>query len=97
MRQQMVYIMQWKAFGITDEIAEKLTKISPATIDRYLKKDKALLKLKGKSLTKPMASLKSRIPIRTFYTAKNEKYPVFGRLTPFITADRLYTGNIYIL
>jgi hypothetical protein len=34
MRQQMAYIAQWRAFGITMEIAEKLKKISPATIDR---------------------------------------------------------------
>jgi transposase InsO family protein len=77
MRQQMAYIAQWPAFGITNEIAEKLIKISPASIDRYLKKDKAALKLKGKSLTKPVNSLKSRIPIRTFYTGEERKKPGF--------------------
>jgi hypothetical protein len=61
MRQQMLFIAQWPAFGI---IAEKLKKISPATIDRYLKKDKESLRLKGKSLTKPLDSLKTRSPIR---------------------------------
>jgi transposase InsO family protein len=75
MRQQMQYIAQWPAFGITKEIAEKLKKISPATIDRYLKKDKAALRLKGKSLTKPIDSLKSRIPIRTFYSQEERKKP----------------------
>jgi len=40
MRQQMTYIAAWPAFGITGEIAEMLKKISPASIDRYLKKDK---------------------------------------------------------
>ncbi|MCL2026726.1 MAG: DDE-type integrase/transposase/recombinase [Leptospirales bacterium] len=68
MRQQMAYISQWPAFEITNAIAEKLEKISPSTIDRHLKKDKQALRLKGKSLTKPIDSLKSRIPIRTFYT-----------------------------
>jgi hypothetical protein len=68
MRQQMSFIASWQAFGITPAIAEKLRRISPATIDRYLKKDKAALKLKGKSLTKPLYSLKSRIPIRAFST-----------------------------
>jgi len=34
MRQQMRYIAQWPAFGITEEIAEKLARISPASIDR---------------------------------------------------------------
>ena len=73
MRQQMAYIAQWPAFGITLEIAEKLKKISPASIDRYLKKDKQALRLKGKSLTKPLDSLKSRIPIRTFYSQEERK------------------------
>jgi hypothetical protein len=76
-RQQMTYIAQWPAFGITGEIAEKLKKISPAPIDRYLKKDRQALRLKGKSLTKPIASLKSRIPIRTFYTSEERKKPGF--------------------
>ena len=49
MRQQMRYIAKRPAFGITGEIAEKLIKISPASIDRYLKKDKETLRLKGKS------------------------------------------------
>jgi hypothetical protein len=77
MRQQMPSIAQWPAFNITAEIAEKLIKISPASIDRYLKKDKESLRLKGKSLTKPVDSLKSRIPIRTFYTIEERKKPGF--------------------
>ena len=77
MRQQMTSIARWPAFNITGEIAEKLMKISPATIDRYLKKDKLALKLKGKSLTKPLKSLKSLIPVRSFYTAEERKKPGF--------------------
>jgi transposase InsO family protein len=80
MRQQMTYIAQWPAFHITDEIAEKLKKISPATIDRYLKKDKEALRVKGKSLTKPLCSLKSRIPIRTFYSGEERKTPGFWQI-----------------
>jgi hypothetical protein len=34
MRQQMSFIAQWPAFGISGGIAEKLKKISPASIDR---------------------------------------------------------------
>jgi hypothetical protein len=94
MRQQMHYIAQWPAFKITGEIAEKLKKISPATIDRYLKKDKEALRLKGKSLTKPMASLKSRIPIRIPH--KSGKHQGFGNSTQFTTADRLHMVNICI-
>ena len=41
----MEYIKKWPTFGITDEIAAKLKKISRAQIDRYLKKDKTDLKL----------------------------------------------------
>jgi hypothetical protein len=80
MRQQMSSIAQWPAFHITREIAEKLTTISPASIDRYLKKDKEALKLKGKCLTKPIDSLKSRIPIRTFYTSEERKKPGFWQI-----------------
>ena len=80
MRQQMRYIAGWPAFGITEETAEKLIKISPATIDRYLRKDKESLKLKSKSMTKPAASLKSRIPVRTFYTSEERKKPGFRQI-----------------
>jgi len=80
MRQQMQHIAAWPAFGITGEIAEKLKKTSPASIDRYLKKDKQALRLKGKSLTKPIDSLKSRIPIRTFYTSEERKKPGFWQI-----------------
>jgi hypothetical protein len=70
----MQYIAGWPAFHITAEIAEKLETISPATIARYLKKDKESLRLKGKSLTKAAPELKSRIPIRTFYTADERRF-----------------------
>jgi hypothetical protein len=80
MRQQMAYIAGWPDFRITDETAEKLKKISPATIDRYLKKDKEALRLKGKSLAKPLYSLKSRIPIRTFYSGEERKTPGFWQI-----------------
>jgi hypothetical protein len=65
------------SFGITPEIRKKLMRISPATIDRALKKDKEALKIKGKSLTKPCAPLKHRIPIRTFYPSEERKLPGF--------------------
>jgi hypothetical protein len=77
MRQQMEFIAQWPAFGITEEIREKLEKISPATIDRVLKKDKAAMNLRGKSCTKSNKKLKNRIPIRTFYTSAERKKPGF--------------------
>jgi hypothetical protein len=69
----MRYIAGWPAFHSTEEIAEKFKTIRPASIDRYLKKDKATLKVKGKHLTKPLCSLKSHIPIRTCYTSEEWK------------------------
>jgi hypothetical protein len=88
-------------FNITPGIAEKLTTISPATIDRYLKKDKDALRLKGKSLTKPLHSLKSRIPIRTFYTSEERKKPGFwqidtGGLQSDTIADRPRSASMSI-
>ncbi len=80
MRAQMRFIAQWKSFGVTGEIAEKLMKISPATIDRALKKDKQEMRLKGKSLTKPLKGLKSRVPIRTFYADEERKTPGFWQI-----------------
>ena len=80
LRQQMVYIAPWPAFNISKETAEKLKTISPATIDRYLKKDKEKLRMKGKSLTKPLDSLKSRTPIRTFYSSEERKKPGFWQI-----------------
>ena len=102
MRQQMPFIAQWPAFNITPEIAEKLKTISPASIDRYLKKDKAALALKGESLTKPLHSLKSRIPIRTFYTSEERKTPGFWQIDQahfseqFTTADRPQQASMSI-
>lgn len=61
---------------IDEETKEKLIKVSPATIDRLLKKEKMKFKLKGRSLTKPGTLLKHQIPIRTF-SGWNEKEPGF--------------------
>jgi hypothetical protein len=61
--------------AITPEIRQKLLEVSPATVDRILKKDKDELKLKGKSCTKSVHHLKNRIPIRTFYTSAERKTP----------------------
>jgi hypothetical protein len=80
MRQQMERIAGWPAFRIAGETAEKLKKTSPATADRYLKKDRDALGLKGKSLAKPLSSLKSRIPIRAFYAGEERKTPGFRQI-----------------
>lgn len=51
---------------LDDEMRQKLIEISPATIDRLLKKDRKKLALKSRSKTKPGTLLKHQIPIRTF-------------------------------
>jgi hypothetical protein len=71
-------------------------KISPATIDRALKKDKAALALKGKSLTKPGDILKHRIPIRTFYTSQERKLPGFIQIDTVHHCGQTTSGQ-YIL
>jgi hypothetical protein len=80
MRQQMRYAAQRPASGTAGGAAEKLKKISPASIGRYLKKGKEALRLKGESLTKPPDSLKSRIPARAFYTGEERKKPGFWQI-----------------
>jgi hypothetical protein len=88
-------------------------RISPSRIDYYQQPDKAALKIKGKSLTKPVNGLKSRIPIRAFYTSTERKTPGFiqidtvhhcGQLTNgeysfTLTAADIFSGwiNLYAL
>jgi hypothetical protein len=48
-------------------IKEIWVKISPATVDRALKKDKNAIRLKGKSLIKLGYILKCRIPPIRFF------------------------------
>lgn len=48
------------------EVKQKLSSISPATIDRKLKNERKKLELKGRSHTKPGTLLKHQIPIKTF-------------------------------
>jgi hypothetical protein len=43
---------------------QKLLAVSPATIDRILKSERARFEIKGRSATKPGSLLKSQIPIR---------------------------------
>ena len=58
-------LIRFNEIDITQEVEEKLLQMSPATIDRLLKKDREQFILKGKSTTKPGTLLKKDIPIRT--------------------------------
>lgn len=51
---------------IGDEVRDLLVSMSAATIDRRLAGERARLRLKGRSGTKPGSLLKSQIPIRTW-------------------------------
>src|SRR5207245_8666525 len=61
---------------VTPEVRAKLLAVSSATIDRMLAPERARLKVKGRSGTKPGSMLKRQIPIRTF-TEWNEDRPGF--------------------
>lgn len=51
---------------MTEEVREKLLKMSPATMDRLLKPERERNALKGRSGTKPGTLLKSQVAVRTF-------------------------------
>jgi hypothetical protein len=57
---------KFEIIHFNSEIRQKLSSISPATIDRKLKKERKKLELKGRSHTKPGTLLKHQIPIKTF-------------------------------
>lgn len=51
---------------LTPEVRDKLLRVSAATIDRMLAPERAKLRMKGRSGTKPGSILRRQIPIRTF-------------------------------
>ena len=55
-----------KELRVSKTVRAKLLAISPATLDRLLKAERARHTLKGRSHTKPGTLLKNQIPIRTF-------------------------------
>ena len=82
-REHMPYLQAHRKpdFHITEEIKEKLLKISPAMIDRYLKADKDALRGKGLSGTRlAEAALLRRVPVRTHYTDLERKTPGFMQI-----------------
>jgi len=61
---------------LEEEVRAKVVRMSAATVDRMLGKEKAKFSLKGKARTKPGTLLKSQVPIRTF-AEWDEKKPGF--------------------
>jgi hypothetical protein len=58
-------LRRFKELRIDAATAAQLLRISPATIDRRLKDDRAKLEPRGRSHTKPGTLLKDSIPVRT--------------------------------
>jgi hypothetical protein len=68
-----------KDFNLNDELCALLKTISPATIDRKLRKAKDRYRLKGIRTTKPGSLLKNQIPVRVTFD-RDEKSPGFFEL-----------------
>lgn len=64
---------------LEEEVREKILRISAATVDRMLRREKAKFTLKGKARTKPGTLLKNQVPIRTF-AEWDEKRPGFTEI-----------------
>jgi hypothetical protein len=66
LRTMLPVLEKFGEIDLNETVREKLLRISAATIDRMLAKEKKKLKIKGRSHTKPGTLLKHQIPIRTF-------------------------------
>lgn len=78
-RQNIDLLELQEEFGIDQGIREQLSRISPATVDRLLKKEREKLTLKGRSTTRAGSLLKHQIPIRVFFDW-DERKPGFFEL-----------------
>jgi len=66
-------------FNLSEQLKALLLSVSPATIDRKLRKHKEHYRLKGIHTTKPGTLLKNQIPIRVCFD-RDEKRPGFFEL-----------------
>src|SRR5467141_3963229 len=57
---------RWGELRVSDEVREKLLRMSASTIDRLLRSERKRMELKSRSGTKPGTLLKHQVPIRTF-------------------------------
>jgi len=99
-RETVPILKKFNEINIDQETEEKLLKISPATIDRVLRKKKMKYRIKkGKSWTKPGTLLKHSIAIRTF-ADWDEKMPGFvevdlvGHEGGILKGDFLYSLDV---
>ena len=66
LRTMLPILEKFEEIELSEEVREKLQRISAATIDRLLATEKKKLRVKTKGHTKPGSLLKSQIPIRVF-------------------------------
>jgi hypothetical protein len=79
--------------GIEQAVADKLCRISPATIDRILTPERKKIALKGRSHTRAGSLLKHQIPIRRFHDWDERKPGFFEADT--VANDSGYTTGEY--
>jgi hypothetical protein len=79
LKETVMRLERCREIRISEKVREKLFKISPATIDRLLAKDRKKQQIKGRSNTKPGTLLRNQIPIRTF-SDWNENKPGFTEI-----------------
>ena len=79
LKEVIIRLERCREIRISDEVREKLFRISPATIDRLLAKERKKQQIKGRSNTKPGTLLRNQIPIRSF-SEWNEKKPGFTEI-----------------
>jgi len=76
LRNMLALLYKFGELPFDREVDRKLQRISAATIDRMLSREKRMLRLKGRSHTRAGSLLKQQIPVRTF-DDWNEKQPGF--------------------
>jgi len=79
LKETVIRLERCREIRISEKVREKLFRISPATIDRLLAKERKKQQIKGRSNTKPGTLLRNQIPIRTF-SDWNEKKPGFTEI-----------------
>jgi len=66
LRETVTRLERYREISLTEDVRQKLFRISPATIDRLLAGERKRNQIKGRSNTKPGTLLRNSIPIRTF-------------------------------
>jgi hypothetical protein len=86
-------LIRFEEIHYEDSVIQAFERISPATIDRMLKKEKESMRFRGVSATKPGTLLKKNIPLR-LGTEWDDASAGLWRLTSWHIAGRPRRGNI---